>query len=431
MASSTHFGPPRGMRDFYPEDMRLRNRVFDAWRQAALRSGFSEYDACVVESLELLKRKAGEEIVDQIYHFQDKSGRDLALRPEMTPTLARMIAARQGSLTFPLRWFTTAQCFRYERMTRGRKREHYQWNLDIIGEPTVAAEAEVIATAANAMRSLGLDARHYRVHFSSRELLAELLSRLGITPEHHAATFLALDKRGKINDEDLESLMRNEGISPDLIPAVFKLLEVSTIDEAHALLGDRSAALAEIDTFRDVLAAYGIADLVVFNIGVIRGLSYYTGIVFEAFDTDSSLRAIFGGGRYGKLLASIGGADMAGVGLGFGDVVIAELLADKGLATTDGEIPQDLVIGFMQPEQHITAVKIATALRQQGKTVHLALSPEKPKTFFARAGGSGARQGIYLGPDDLESGTIRIKNLADRSQTEMPLRELLEPGSAA
>jgi len=225
--------------------------------------------------------------------------------------------------------------------------------------------------------------------------------------------------------------MRNEGISPDLIPAVFKLLEVSTIDEAHALLGDRSAALAEIDTFRDVLAAYGIADLVVFNIGVIRGLSYYTGIVFEAFDTDSSLRAIFGGGRYGKLLASIGGADMAGVGLGFGDVVIAELLADKGLATTDGEIPQDLVIGFMQPEQHITAVKIATALRQQGKTVHLALSPEKPKTFFARAGGSGARQGIYLGPDDLESGTIRIKNLADRSQTEMPLRELLEPGSAA
>lgn len=431
MVSATNFNPPRGMRDFYPEDMRLRNRVFDAWRQAARQSGFSEYDACVVESLELLKRKAGEEIVDQIYHFQDKSGRDLALRPEMTPTLARMIAARQGSLPFPLRWFTVAQCFRYERMTRGRKREHYQWNLDIIGEPTVAAEAEVIATAASAMRALGLDARHYRVHFSSRALLAELLSTLGIAPRHHAATFLALDKRGKITDEELEALMRKEGIAPDLTPAVFKLLEVSTIEEARALLGERSAALTEIETFYEMLAAYGIADLAVFNIGVIRGLSYYTGIVFEAFDTDSSLRAIFGGGRYGKLLASIGGADIAGVGLGFGDVVIAELLADKGLAATDGVDPLDLVVGFMQTEQQLTAVRLATAFRQQGKTLHLALAPEKPKTFFARAGGSGARQAIYLGPDDLESGTVRIKNLADRSQVERPLSELLAHGPAA
>jgi histidyl-tRNA synthetase len=415
------------MRDFYPEDMRLRNRVFAAWRQAALLSGFSEYDACVVESLDLLKRKAGEEIVDQIYHFQDKSGRDLALRPEMTPTLARMIAARQGSLSFPLRWFTMAQCFRYERMTRGRKREHFQWNLDIIGEPTVAAEAEVIATATSAMRTLGLDARHYRVHFSSRALLAELLSTLGITPEHHAATFLALDKRGKISDAELETLMRNEGIAPDLVPSVFKLLDVQSLAEARDILGTDTTALAELKTFHAMLDAYGVADLAVFDIGVIRGLSYYTGIVFEAFDTDSSLRAIFGGGRYGKLLASIGGADIAGVGLGFGDVVIAELLADKGLAATDGMDALDIVVGFMQPEQHMTAVKIATAFRQQSKRVHLALAPEKPKTFFAHAGGSGARQAIYLGPDDLESGTVRIKNLADRSQIEMPISELLTP----
>jgi len=427
MASSTTFGPPRGMRDFYPEDMRRRNTVFAAWRQAALQSGFCEYDACVVESLDLLKRKAGEEIVEQIYHFQDKSGRDLALRPEMTPTLARMIAARQGALQFPLRWFTMAQCFRYERMTRGRKREHYQWNLDIIGEPSVAAEAEVIATAANAMGALGLDARHYRVHFSSRALLAELLSTLGITPAHHAATFLALDKRGKISDEEIETLLRNEGVAADLVPAVFRLLDVRTVDEAYTILGSRTEALAEIGTFLGMLSAYGIADLAVFNIGVIRGLSYYTGIVFEAFDVDSSLRAIFGGGRYGKLLASIGGADIAGVGLGFGDVVIAELLADKGLASPDGVPPLDFFIGFMGTEQQLTAVGIATAFRQQGKNVYLALSPEKPKTFFSKAGDSGARQAIYLGPDDIASGMIRIKNLADRSQVEMPISELLAP----
>ena len=179
MASpSQKTAPPRGMRDFYPEEMRPRTALFDTWRQAACGSGFEEYDACVVESLPLLKRKAGEEIVDQIYAFEDKSGRELALRPEMTPTLARMVAAREGALRFPIKWFTIAQCFRYERTTRGRKREHYQWNLDIIGEPSIAAEAEVIATAVAAMSGLGLNRDHYRIRFSSRALLAELLSRI-------------------------------------------------------------------------------------------------------------------------------------------------------------------------------------------------------------------------------------------------------------
>jgi histidyl-tRNA synthetase len=425
MAASKTFVPPRGMRDFYPEDMRLRNTIFEAWRQASIQSGFLEYDACVVESLDLLKRKAGEEIVDQIYHFEDKRGRALALRPEMTPTLARMIAARQGGLSFPIRWFTMAQCFRYERMTRGRKREHYQWNLDIIGEESVAAEAEVIATAAVAMKTLGLDERHYRVRYNSRELLAELLAALGVTPEHHAAAFLALDKRGKIDDKALENLMGSEGIPTDQIPAVFKLLDVRSLTEAKQLLGTETPALATLNTFQTMLSSYGIADLCDFDIGVIRGLSYYTGIVFEAFDIKSQLRAIFGGGRYGKLLASIGGADMAGVGLGFGDVVIAELLADHGLDATEGTASLDLIIGFMQPEQHLTAIAIAATYRKRKKRVQLALSPEKPKSFFSRAGASGASHAIYLGPDDMESETLRIKNLSDRSQEVLSIPELL------
>jgi len=425
MASSAAFGPPRGMRDFYPEDMRLRNGIFTSWREAARRSGFEEYDACVVESLDLLIRKAGEEIMDQIYHFKDKSGRDLALRPEMTPTLARMIAARQGALQFPLKWFTVAQCFRYERTTRGRKREHYQWNLDILGEPSVAAEAEVIATAVDAMHALGLDERHYRIHYSSRALLAELLSSLGIAPEHHAATFLALDKRGKIPDSDIEALLAGEGVSPQAIPAVFRLLDVKSLDEARQILGQQSDAMTEIEQFNTILCAYGIDGLATFNIGVIRGLSYYTGIVFEAFDTQSRLRAIFGGGRYGKLLASIGGGDITGVGLGFGDVVIAELLEEIGLngAAVDG--PPDYCIGFMAPEQHLKAVEIAASLRRQLHRVTLGLTPEKPKTFFAKAGGSGARHAIFLGPDDLASGAVRIKNMEDRTQQEVAINTLL------
>ncbi len=413
------------MRDFYPEDIQLRNFVFAAWSHASRQASFDEYDACVVESLDLLKRKAGEEIIEQIYHFKDKSDRELALRPEMTPTLARMIAARQGSLTLPLKWFTIAQCFRYERTTRGRKREHYQWNLDIVGETSVAAEAEIIATAVRAMSRLGLDVRHYRIHFSSRALLAELLSELGIAPEHHAAAFLALDKRGKITDDAIEALLIKEGVAAKAIPSVFKLLEIRSIEEARALLKRDSPALEEVQQFMRLLADYGVVELVAFNIAVIRGLSYYTGIVFEAFDTQSKLRAIFGGGRYARLLASIGGADISGVGLGFGDVVIAELLSELGL---DGNLtmnPPDYTIGFMQPEQQSYAVRIAAALRSQGHNVLLALSVEKPKAFFAKAGGRGARFAVFLGPDDIATGTVRVKDLTDRSQREVSISGIL------
>jgi histidyl-tRNA synthetase len=197
------FEPPRGMRDFYPDDMVWRNHVFEAWRAAATQVGFAPYDACVVESLELLERKSGEEVSEQIYAFEDKSGRKLALRPEMTPTLARMIAARQGQLQFPIKWFTIAQCFRYERMTRGRKREHYQWNLDVVGEASVSAEAEILAAAAGALRRMGLPDSAYQIRINNRALLAELLATLGIPGHQHAAVFLALDKRGKLSDEEI------------------------------------------------------------------------------------------------------------------------------------------------------------------------------------------------------------------------------------
>ena len=201
--SDISFEPPRGMRDFYPEDMAWRNRVFDAWRAAADAFGFQPYDACVVESLALLQRKSGEEVSEQIYAFEDKSGRALALRPEMTPTLARMVAARQGRLHFPIKWSAIAQCFRYERMTRGRKREHYQLNLDIIGSDDVLCEAELLGAAVNAVRRMGLPDDAWRIHLSSRALLGELLAKSGIPAAQHTAVFMALDKRGKISDEDI------------------------------------------------------------------------------------------------------------------------------------------------------------------------------------------------------------------------------------
>lgn len=417
------FNPPRGMRDFYPEDMAVRNAIFAAWSTAAIKFGFQPYDSCVVESLELLKRKSGEEVVDQIYTFTDKSNRELALRPEMTPTLARMVAARHGSLSFPLKWFTMAQCFRYERMTKGRKREHYQWNLDIIGEPSVAAEAEVIATAIEALGQMGLGKSEVKVHFNSRSVLALLLENMGIPAQHHQATFLALDKRGKIGDEEIAALLVAAGLDTSNIDKVFHLAEISTLEKVFEKLGDMPAPCRQLARFMQLADVHGIKDLLTFDISVIRGLSYYTGIVFEGFDIGKSFRAIFGGGRYDNLLASIGGTPTTGVGLGFGDVVIAEILAEKGKLPAAGQ-SATLAIGFMEDNQHLTAVAIAAALRRKGTNVDLAMHSEKPKGFFSRTGKAGFRQAIYVGPDDISAGRVKIKDLSTRAEEIVPISEL-------
>ena len=301
------FEPPRGMRDFYPEDMVWRNRVFDAFRAAGEAAGFEPYDACVVESYELLARKAGEEVGEQIYHFRDKSDRHIALRAEMTPTLARMVAQRQGSLAFPIKWTTIAQCFRYERMTKGRKREHYQWNCDIIGEESVLAEVEVLGAACDALRRMGLSRDDFRVHVSNRALLSELLAASGIPADLHAQVFLALDKRGKMPDEEIAAMLRDGGVDDAGVKAAFAIMDLKTLDEAEHLAGAGSPAVAQLRELFRLAGLAGFADCLVFDISVIRGLSYYTGIVFECFDTQREFRAIFGGGRYDNLLTTIGG----------------------------------------------------------------------------------------------------------------------------
>jgi len=408
------------MRDFYPEDMLWRNLVFDAWRQAARAFGFQPYDACVVESLELLQRKSGEEVSEQIYHFEDKSGRKLALRPEMTPTLARMIAARHGQLAFPVKWFTIAQCFRYERMTRGRKREHYQWNMDVIGEESVSAEIEILASAVASLKAMGMPDGAYKIRVNNRALLAELLAKSGIAPEHHAAVFLALDKRGKITDEEISALLKTEGLGEEPIRKTFALLGVQTLDQAAVLAGSDSPAIATLREFFALSETYGIADRLVFDIAVIRGLAYYTGIVFEAFDTERKFRALFGGGRYDSLLTTIGGTPTPAVGLGFGDVVVVEVLKDL-LGETAASGKSGVVIGYMFAEQREAATRLARALRAQGETVDLMLSRQKPKQFFSRASSSTSADAIFIGPDDVAKGVAKRKHLATREETDVPL----------
>ena len=416
MAESISFEPPRGMRDFYPEDMAWRNRVFDAFRAAGAAYGFEPYDACVVESYDLLARKAGEEVGEQIYHFRDKSDRHITLRAEMTPTLARMVAQRQGSLAFPLKWTTIAQCFRYERMTKGRKREHYQWNCDIIGEESMLAEVEVLGAACDALRRMGLSSADFKVHVSNRALLSELLAAGGIPSASHPQVFLALDKRGKMPDEELCAMMRENGLSDEDVERTFKILDISSLDDAAALVAPDSPAVANLRELFRLAEVSGFAQCLEFDISVIRGLSYYTGIVFECFDVKREFRAIFGGGRYDNLLTTIGGAPATAVGLGFGDVVVTELLKARLGADAAAE-KKGVYVGFMFPEQRDAALRLAARLRAQGECVNLALRKAKPKQFFARAGASQCAKAVFIGPDDVVAGQARLKDLATREET--------------
>lgn len=412
--------PPRGMRDFYPEDFRAREALFSIWRETAALHGFEGYDAPVVETEELLIRKGGEEIVQQIYSFADKSDRRLALRPEMTPSLARMVVARQGSLSMPLKWWAIAQCFRYERMTRGRKREHFQWNLDVVGETAVSAEVEVIGAAVAAMRRMGLTADDFKVRVGSRALLAELFAKIGVGAEHFQAACLALDKRGKIDDDAIRALLAAEGLAPEASDRVFELLGIESLDRAEELLGADSAAIRRLRDLFALAGDAGFAEFLAFDVGVVRGLGYYTGIVFEAFDTAGKFRAIFGGGRYDDLLVSLGGKPCSCVGLGFGDVVVQELLTELGrpLGRVAGV---DDVVGYMIEEARPFAHRVAARLRAEGRRVDLALAPEKPRKFFARADALGAARAIFLGPDEVASGRAKIKDLKTREESELDL----------
>ena len=414
------FEAPRGMRDFYPEDMVWRNRVFDAFRAAGEAAGFEPYDACVVESYELLARKAGEEVGEQIYHFRDKSDRHIALRAEMTPTLARMVAQRQGSLAFPIKWTTIAQCFRYERMTKGRKREHYQWNCDIIGEESVLAEVEVLGAACDALRRMGLSNADFRVHVSNRALLSELLAASGIPADLHAQVFLALDKRGKMPDEEIAAMLRDGGVDEAGVKATFAIMDLKTLDEAEKLAGAGSPAVAQLRELFRLAEIAGFAECLMFDISVIRGLSYYTGIVFECFDTQREFRAIFGGGRYDNLLTTIGGDPATAVGLGFGDVVVTELLKAR-LGAAAPAPKKGVYVGWMFPEQRDAALKLAAKLRAQGECVNLALRKAKPKQFFSRAGASSCAKAVFLGPDDVAAGRAKMKDLVTREETALEL----------
>ncbi len=408
--------PPRGTRDFYPEQMRLRTWLFDHFREVSRRWGFEEIDAPVVEHADLFIRKAGEEIVEQLYHFT-LHDRHLALRPELTPSIARMVIARAGALRLPLRWFTVGQNWRYERMTRGRTREHYQWDVEILGEPGVGAEAELLAAVASLFERLGLGPDAVKIRLNSRALLEETL-RAGVLrdrPDAFAPLCVIVDKLDKIGaDAVVDQLVDPDGevrLGRDDARGVVEALSVRSLDEAAAAAGSGSPALAELRALFALLEAYGIAERVVFDASVVRGLAYYTGVVFEAFDTSGALRAVCGGGRYDRLIETLGGPALPAVGFGLGDVVIAELLGDRGLLP---ELPRRLddVVVALDEAQRPLAIRAASRLRAGGRAVELVLGGTRLKKALAHADRAGAARVFLVGEDEAARGVARVRELA-------------------
>jgi histidyl-tRNA synthetase len=419
------FEPPRGMRDFYPEDLDLRDRIFTAWTDASTIHGFQRFEPPVVESFELLARKAGEEVAQQIYHFEDKSNRQLALRPEVTPSLVRMIAARPQQILFPAKWWTIGQCFRYERMTRGRKREHFQWNLDVVGEPSVQAEAWILACVTQALGALGLGPRDVRIHVNNRQVVAYLLSELGIPPERHVDVFMVLDKKGKVPVETLKEMFVEKGLAAQTADDVVEQLAGEAVDSLSSGPLAASPAAENVRRLLDLAAAMGFAEYLRFDSGVVRGLSYYTGCVFEGFDAERRFRAIFGGGRYDNLFGDMTGAARPAVGMGFGDVVVAEILTElKGFKPAQPKV--EVCVGMFDAALGRDAARIAAELVAAGIQTDLSFSAGKPGKFFGYADRRGARYTVFLAPTELRDGAVAVKEMASGEQATVPLAQLAD-----
>jgi histidyl-tRNA synthetase len=402
-----------GFRDFYPEPLphtdvwsaAARQYIFDKWRETARRYNFREYDGPPLEPLELFTTKSGDEIVGQLYNFTDKGERNIALRPEMTPTLARMVAAHERQYKKPIKWFAIPQLYRYERQQKGRLREHFQFNADIIGENDPAADAELIALLIDALRSLSLNEQDFVIRLSSRNAWQEFFEKGKGNPASAYEFFQIIDKLERTSPEETEK---------KLSPLGFSLALVNQFIES-------GKPTAELESIFQNLAARGLADFVKVDYRVIRGLAYYTGVVFEAFDRKGEFRAIAGGGRYNNLLKLISGGkvDLPALGFGMGDVVLLELLkARKLLPAFDSGV--DVFVLIDDENLRTASLKLINDLRAVGMSIEYSLTPAKPDKQFKRAQELNAPFSAKMDGDS----SVRIRNLKTREEKTVPPGEV-------
>jgi histidyl-tRNA synthetase len=385
-----------GFRDFYPEDCAQRDRLFAVWRDCSRRFGFSAYDGPPLETLDLYKKKSGEEIVKQLYHFLDKGDREVALRPEMTPTLARMAGAAHGQFKKPLKWYAIPQLFRYERAQRGRLREHFQWNCDIIGEAGLGAETELLALLVQSFREVGLTAADIVIRVSDRQFWKDYLAGHHVPEDRHYDFFQAIDKIGRDPDEVVRAKLE------DRADEVFRLIR-------------EGAGSARLDELQSAAQALGIGDFIKVDLSIVRGLAYYTGVVFEAHDRAGQFRAIAGGGRYDDLLKNISGVDLPALGFGMGDVVITELIREKGLLKAAADA-RALYVVIAEESARPAALRWVARLRAGGYRVDYPLAATKVGRQFEAAQDRGAAFALVVDSAGEAAGTVGLKDLGTREQ---------------
>ena len=408
----------KGTREFYPETMALRNYLFEKVRAASQAFGYQEYDGPFIETIDLYAAKSGEELVKkQSFTFEDRGGDLVTLRPELTPSLARMIAAKQNELTYPVRWWSFGPFWRYEQPQKGRTREFFQWNIDMLGVNSPEADAELIAVAATFMRSVGLSPERAQIYVNNRRLVEAQFNALGIAVEKRMDVSNLIDRRTKMESAKWDAYAIESGLTQAQLDGLKDVL-------GNLELWKQSDELTR--TFA-ALEALGVREYVRFVPGVMRGLLYYTGTVFEAFDTSGSLkRSLFGGGRYDNLLADVGGQPLSGVGFAMGDVGMGIFLQESGLLPELQSTPAQVLVTVFDEKLALQSFALAAELRSAGLNVMVSPEPAKVPKQFKFADKMKIKVVLVLGPDEVEKGLVVVKNLVNGEQVQVQREALFE-----
>lgn len=409
--------PVKGTRDFYPDQMFVRKWLYDSVRQVSELFGYQEWDSPMLEYLDLYAAKSGEELVkDQSYVFDDRGGEKVTLRPELTPSLARLVAQKQKELIFPIRWWSWGPFWRYERPQKGRTREFFQWNVDLLGGNTPEADAEVVAILATFFRSVGLSSKQVSILVNNRRLIEAQLEKLGIPSEKYGMILSWIDRRTTLEESEWESFGKDKGLTNEEIVQIMKILDKT---ELWKEWGDFVCFFNAID-------AFGVREFVKYDPSIMRGLLYYTGMVFEAWDIGRDVKkAINGGGRYDNLLSDVGGGQLPAVGFAMGDVVISLLLKKYGLLPDiSSQKPIPIVVTVFSPELVINSLELASSLRAEGFNVICYTDPVKLQKQFKFADRMNIPIVLVLGPEEVSKGNVTIKELAAGNQITVPKEDV-------
>lgn len=406
----------KGTRDFYPEDLAFRSWLYHKLGKISRSFGYQEYDGPFLEKIDLYAAKSGEELLkEQSFVFPDRSGEMITLRPELTPSLARMVAARQNELIFPLRWWSFGPFWRYERPQKGRTREFFQWNIDLIGVNSREADAEMLAISAIFFKEVGITPQQVVIAVNDRALMEAEILKLGIDPGQLKGVFHLIDRKDKMSLEDWKTYALENGISEEHFNGLNILLH--NVD-----LWKQSPDLVRIF---DLIKVMGVSEYIQYDPGIIRGLDYYTGIVFEAKDQEGG-RAIFGGGRYNNLVADVGGQPAGGIGFAMGDVVIRLILEKYGVKSDTLVHPAKVLVTVFDEQTAVKSIAVAASLREAGIDTICYPEASKLPRQFKFADRNGIRYILVIGPDEIEKGTVVVKDLSNSSQETLTEGELVK-----